>query len=235
MSVETHTPPTNVSIEPSWRVALDGEFDKSYMKALKAFLVSEREKRKVIYPRASLFFEAFNQTPFSEVKVVILGQDPYHGPGQAHGLSFSVAEGVRPPPSLQNIFKELSTDLNIKIPKSGCLTKWAKQGVLLLNATLSVEANRAGSHQKKGWEEFTDQVIAKLSSQRQGIAFVLWGSYAHRKGEHIDTKKHFVLKSVHPSPLAAHRGFFGSRPFSQINNYLLSQGSTPIDWSLTDD
>lgn len=221
-----------IQLEPSWKIHLIEEFKKPYMHDLRAFLKKEREAKKRIFPKGSEFFAAFTHTPFEKVKVVILGQDPYHGPGQAHGLCFSVPPGVDVPPSLQNIFKELKTDLGIEPPKHGCLTKWADQGVLLLNATLSVEAGRAGSHQKKGWEAFTDAVIDRLNRERSGLVFVLWGSYAQKKGELIDTKKHFVLKGPHPSPLSAHRGFFGCRHFSKINEYLKSQGQSPIDWRL---
>jgi uracil-DNA glycosylase len=202
------------------------------MVGLKEFLKNEKEKKKTIYPRGKEFFAALNHTPFENVKVVILGQDPYHGPEQAHGLCFSVRPGVQVPPSLQNIYKELKTDLGIEPPNHGCLTHWADQGVLLLNATLSVEAGKAGSHQKRGWEAFTDKIIDTLNRERESIVFVLWGSYAQKKGEFIDTKKHLVIRCVHPSPLSAHRGFFGSKPFSKINKYLSLKGKKPIDWSL---
>jgi uracil-DNA glycosylase len=224
--------PEKIQLEPSWKAHLLPEFSKPYMADLKAFLRQEAQAKRAIYPRRSEFFAALNHTPFDKVKVVILGQDPYHGPGQAHGLSFSVRPGVDVPPSLLNIFKELEADLGVARPKHGFLESWADQGVLLLNATLSVRANQAGSHQKKGWEQFTDAVIRHLNDEREGIVFVLWGSYAQKKGEFIDTKKHLVLKAPHPSPLSAHRGFFGSRPFSKINEFLKSRGVKPIDWSL---
>ncbi len=221
-----------IQMEPSWKAHLLPEFSKPYMYELKTFLQEEAKKKKVIYPRGSEFFAALNHTPFEKVKVVILGQDPYHGVGQAHGLCFSVRPGVDIPPSLVNIFKELKDDLGIPRPSHGHLTHWADQGVLLLNATLSVEANRAGSHQNKGWEQFTDAIIRHLNEEREGIVFVLWGSYAQKKGAFIDAKKHFVLKGPHPSPLSAHRGFFGCKHFSKINEYLKSRGEAPIDWSL---
>jgi uracil-DNA glycosylase len=202
------------------------------MNNLRAFLKKEKDARKVIYPRGSEFFAALNQTPFDKVKVVILGQDPYHGVNQAHGLCFSVRPGVAPPPSLVNIYKELKSDLGIEPPDHGDLTHWADQGVLLLNATLSVEAGKAGSHQGKGWEEFTDAVINVLNRERAGLVFVLWGSYAQKKGAFIDGEKHLVLKGPHPSPLSAHRGFFGCKHFSKINEYLRSHGERPIDWRL---
>jgi len=202
------------------------------MQDLRSFLQVEKQAGKVIFPPAPLMFNAFNSTPFSQVKVVILGQDPYHGPGQAHGLSFSVPEAVPPPPSLQNIFKEIERDLGIARPAHGCLTSWAQQGVLLLNATLSVEQSRAGSHQNRGWETFTDAAIAALNHNRQHLVFLLWGSYAQKKGRLIDSNKHLVLRSPHPSPLSAHRGFIGNSHFSQANAYLQQQGLNPIDWSL---
>jgi uracil-DNA glycosylase len=227
------TPSTDrIQIEPSWKQHLLPEFAKPYMSELRGFLQQERTAKKKIFPRSSEFFAALNACPFDKVKVVILGQDPYHGPGQAHGLCFSVRPGVDVPPSLVNIFKELKSDLGIERPSHGFLQSWAKQGVLLLNATLSVEAHRAGSHQNKGWEQFTDAVIDHLNRERSGLAFVLWGSYAQKKGAFIDGAKHLVLKGPHPSPLSAHRGFFGSKPFSKINAYLESQGKAPIDWSL---
>lgn len=223
---------SRLQLETSWKNHLEPEFAKEYMQKLKGFLQTEREKKKIIYPKGSEYFSALNHTPFEKVKVVILGQDPYHGPNQAHGLSFSVKPGVDIPPSLQNIYKELSADLGVAPPQHGFLEKWADQGVLLLNATLTVEAGRAGSHQNKGWEQFTDAVIETLNREREGLVFVLWGSYAQKKGAFIDTKKHLVIKSPHPSPLSAHRGFLGSRPFSKINDYLVSKGQKPIDWSL---
>jgi len=223
---------SKIQLEPSWKDRLLPEFEKPYMEQLKTFLRKEAAAKKTIFPRGSEFFAAFNHTPFEKVKVVILGQDPYHGPGQAHGLCFSVRPGVDVPPSLKNIYKEMKTDLGIDQPRHGFLESWADQGVLLLNATLSVEAGRAGSHQNKGWEQFTDAVIEKLNREREGLVFVLWGSYAQKKGEFIDTKKHLVLKGPHPSPLSAHRGFFGCRHFSKINEYLKSRGQKPIDWQL---
>ncbi len=219
-------------LDPSWLTVIGDELEKPYMQALRHFLKEEKAAGKVIFPPSSLIFNAFNHTPFDQVRVVIIGQDPYHGPGQAHGLSFSVPKGVALPPSLMNIFKEISTDLNIKMSKTGDLTPWADQGVLLLNATLTVEQAKAGAHQGKGWEAFTDAAIAALNTHREGLVFVLWGSYAQKKGAFIDEKKHFVLKSVHPSPLSAHRGFFGNRQFSQINQYLMQQGQAPINWQI---
>lgn len=221
-----------IKLEPSWKNRLDGEFNKSYMQELRQFLRQEQAARKVIYPRGSEFFAALNHTPFERVKVVILGQDPYHGANQAHGLCFSVKPGVEIPPSLVNIYKELKNDLGIEPARHGYLQSWADQGVLLLNATLSVEAGRAGSHQKKGWEPFTDAIIHRLNEEREGLVFVLWGAYAQKKGAFIDTEKHLVLKGPHPSPLSAHRGFFGCKHFSKINDYLRSRGQTPIEWRL---
>lgn len=202
------------------------------MKDLKKFLKSEKTKKKTIFPSGPAVFNALNTTDFDDVKVVILGQDPYHGPGQAHGLCFSVPKGIVKPPSLVNIFKELKEDLNISIPEHGELSSWAKQGVLLLNATLTVEANKAGSHQNKGWELFTDKIIQELSDKKENLVFMLWGSYAQKKGQFIDRKKHLVLESVHPSPLSAYRGFLGCRHFSKANNYLKLKDLKPIDWTL---
>lgn len=219
----------DVRIHPSWKAQLQQEFEQAYFARLVSFVKDAYATQKV-YPPAKLIFNAFDLCPFEEVKVVILGQDPYHEPGQAHGLSFSVPEGVAFPPSLQNIFKEIECDLGEAPLRHGNLERWAKQGVLLLNATLSVEAHKAGSHQNKGWETFTDAVIARLSSQREHLVFLLWGSYAQRKGAVIDASKHLVLKSVHPSPLSAYRGFFGNHHFSQANEYLSQHGLTPIDW-----
>ncbi len=209
-----------IQLEPSWKQRLLPEFEKPYMEELKSFLREQAQAKKKIYPRGSEFFAAMNHTPFDKVKVVILGQDPYHGPDQAHGLCFSVKPGVDVPPSLKNIYKEMKTDLGIEQPNHGHLQEWADQGVLLLNATLSVEAGRAGSHQNKGWEQFTDAVIDHLNREREGLVFVLWGSYAQKKGQFIDESKHLVLKGPHPSPLSAHRGFFGCKHFSKINEYL---------------
>ncbi|MDP2507258.1 uracil-DNA glycosylase [Oceanobacter sp. 3_MG-2023] len=220
------------ALDSSWQQVLGDELNQPYMRQLREFLAMEKAAGKVIFPQGPLIFNAFNHTPFEQVRVVIIGQDPYHGPGQAHGLSFSVQSGTRIPPSLANIFKEMEADLGIRMSGSGDLTPWADQGVLLLNATLTVEQARAGSHQKKGWERFTDTVIQRLNEQRDGLVFVLWGSYAQKKGAMIDQNKHLVLKSVHPSPLSAHRGFFGQKPFSRINQYLVSRGQPPIQWQL---
>jgi uracil-DNA glycosylase len=219
-------------LHASWQAVIGDEFEKPYMQVLRDFLKQEKIAGKVIYPPSPLIFNAFNHTPFEQVRVVIIGQDPYHGPNQAHGLSFSVPQGVDLPPSLQNIYKEIAADLNIKMSRNGDLTPWADQGVLLLNATLTVEQANAGSHQNKGWEQFTDAAIAALNARREGLVFVLWGSYAQKKGAIIDEKKHLVMKSVHPSPLSAHRGFFGNHQFSTINQYLVKNGQSPIDWQL---
>ncbi len=221
-----------IKLEPSWKQHLLPQFEQEYMKNLRRFLLQQKQAGKVIFPKGDEYFNAFNLTPFDQVKVVIIGQDPYHGPGQAHGLCFSVRAGVTLPPSLQNIFKEIHSDLGLPIPKTGCLTHWAEQGVLLLNAVLTVEQSRAAAHQGKGWEQFTDAAIRQLSEQREGIVFMLWGSYAQKKGQIIDTSKHCVLKAPHPSPLSAHRGFFGCKHFSKANAYLKSIGKTPIDWSV---
>lgn len=218
-----------VKIEETWKTALKEEFDKPYFEILTGFVRREYQSQ-VIYPPAKLIFNAFNLCPFDKTKVVIIGQDPYHGPGQAHGLCFSVNDGIPYPPSLINIFKEIEDDLHRPTPTSGNLERWAKQGVLLLNAILTVRAGQAASHQNKGWEEFTDSVIKELSDKRSGLVFMLWGSYAQKKGMVIDTKKHLVLKAVHPSPLSAYRGFFGCKHFSQANAYLQSHGETPIEW-----
>jgi uracil-DNA glycosylase len=219
-------------LHPSWQAMIGQEFDKPYMQGLRAFLKQEKVAGKTIFPPGPLIFNAFNHTPFEQVRVVIIGQDPYHGPNQAHGLSFSVPAGIALPPSLMNIYKEIESDLNIKMSGSGDLTPWAEQGVLLLNATLTVEQAKAGSHQKRGWEIFTDAAIAALNAHRQNLVFVLWGSYAQKKGEAIDASKHLVLKSVHPSPLSAHRGFFGNHQFSTINQYLIEHRQTPINWRI---
>jgi len=223
-----------IELEPSWLKVLAEEFEKGYMIKLKKFLKEEKEAGKTIYPKGSNIFNAFNKTPFDKVKVVIIGQDPYHGPNQAHGLSFSVQKGVRVPPSLQNIYKELSTDIpGFKIPQTGDLSGWAEQGVLLLNATLTVSAGLAGSHQKKGWEIFTDTVIKTISDKKEGVVFILWGSYAQSKAALIDGNKHLIIKSTHPSPLAvSHGGFFGSKPFSKTNEYLKKNGEKSIDWRI---
>ncbi|MCV6614240.1 MAG: uracil-DNA glycosylase [Cellvibrionaceae bacterium] len=219
-----------LQLEASWKALLEGEFEQPYMQQLRQFLQAEKQAGKTIYPPGPLMFNALNTTPFDQVKVVILGQDPYHGPGQAHGLSFSVPEGIKTPPSLQNIYKEINRDLGLPIPNHGCLQHWAEQGVLLLNATLSVQQAQAGSHQKKGWEQFTDKIVALLNERREGLVFMLWGSYAQKKGRIIDPAKHCVLKSVHPSPLSAHRGFIGCGHFSAANNYLQQRGLSPIEW-----
>lgn len=221
-----------VKLEPSWLNVLGGEFDQPYMQQLREFLVLQKGAGRVIYPPSSQWFSAFNSTPFDQVRVVILGQDPYHGPNQAHGLCFSVMPGVKVPPSLMNIYKELQDDLAVQPPSHGCLTSWAEQGVLLLNATLTVEQANAGAHQGKGWERFTDQAIRALNDQRDGIVFLLWGSYAQKKGAFIDQSRHLVLKSVHPSPLSAYRGFLGCKHFSTANNYLQQRGQLAIDWQL---
>lgn len=218
-----------VKIEQSWKIALSDEFEKPYFATLTNFVKSEYKTSRV-YPPGNLIFNAFDQCPFDKLKVVILGQDPYHGPGQAHGLCFSVNDGIAFPPSLRNIFKELNDDLGIAIPKSGNLSEWAKQGVLLLNATLTVRANQAASHQKKGWEEFTDAVIQKINSEKEHVVFLLWGNYAIGKSKFIDANKHLVLTSVHPSPLSASRGFFGNKHFSRTNTFLKEKGIAPIQW-----
>lgn len=221
----------NINIEESWKQILADEFDSEYFANLKAFLLEEKKKYQ-IYPAGNKIFSAFDLTPFDKVKVVILGQDPYHGAGQAHGLCFSVQDGIKQPPSLINIFKEIESDTGIKMSDSGNLENWAKQGVLLLNATLTVRANQAGSHQNNGWEIFTDAVIRKISEKKQDIVFILWGSYAQAKTKIIDNSKHFILKAVHPSPLSVYRGFFGSKHFSKTNEFLISKGKTPIDWKI---
>ncbi|QFY61009.1 uracil-DNA glycosylase [Rhizobium grahamii] len=221
-----------IALEESWKAALATEFDSSYMLQLKAFLLTQREDGKRIFPKGSEYFRALDLTPLADVKVVILGQDPYHGFGQAHGLCFSVRPGVRIPPSLVNIYKELQTDLGIAPAKHGFLEHWARQGVLLLNSVLTVEESRAASHQGQGWEKFTDAVIRKVNDDCDSVVFMLWGSYAQRKAAFVDTSRHLVLKSVHPSPLSAHNGFFGSRHFSKANAFLEAHGRTPIDWTL---
>lgn len=219
-----------VRLEPSWKEKLEGEFGKPYFEKLTAFVKEEYEKGAV-YPHPKNIFRAFDLTPFDAVKVVILGQDPYHGPGQAIGLSFAVEDGTTLPPSLRNIYKELESDLGKPVARQGDLSRWAKQGVLLLNATLTVRARAAGSHQGKGWEEFTDAVIKVLSEERTHLVFMLWGNYARTKGAHIDRSKHLVIESAHPSPFSANSGFFGSKPFSKANAYLEAHGDTPIDWN----
>lgn len=220
-----------VQLHESWLQHLSAEFDADYMLQLRAFLMAEKAARKVVYPPGDLIFNALNTTHFDQVKVVILGQDPYHGPGQAHGLSFSVPEGVKPPPSLQNIYKEIVSDLGAsERPASGNLKSWAEQGVLLLNSVLTVEAQKAASHQGRGWEIFTDKVIEVLAAERENIVFMLWGSYAQKKGQIIDPARHHILKAPHPSPLSAHRGFLGCQHFSACNEYLAANGQSPIDW-----
>lgn len=221
-----------VDLHQSWLNVLSGEFEQAYMDDLRQFLLKEKQLGKEIFPPSSLIFNAFNTTSFDKVKVVILGQDPYHGPGQAHGLSFSVPRGIRLPPSLLNIFKELKQSLDIPIPNHGCLESWAEQGVLLLNACLTVEQGQANAHQGQGWERFTDAVIATLSEYRENLVFMLWGSYAQKKGRIIDASKHLILSSAHPSPLSAYRGFIGNGHFLQTNQYLESLSCDPIDWNL---
>ncbi len=218
-----------VRLESSWKKLLKEEFAKSYFKTLSEYLHGEY-KSNTVYPPAKYIFNALDSLPVDKVKVVILGQDPYHGPGQAHGLSFSVPDGLALPPSLQNIYKELQTDLGIARAGSGNLDRWVKEGVLLLNATLTVRAHQAASHQNKGWEQFTDAVIHQLADTKENLVFILWGNYAQRKGSFIDTNKHLVIKSAHPSPLSAYNGFFGSKPFSQTNEYLVANQMSPINW-----
>ena len=220
-----------VQIAKGWKEMLSEEFQKDYFKRITEQLKIEIQSRVKIYPPGPMIFNAFNTTDFNEVKVVIIGQDPYHGPGQAHGLSFSVQPGVKPPPSLVNIYKEIETDLGIKMPRNfGDLTAWAKQGVLMLNATLTVRANEPNSHAGLGWNQFTDAVIQKLNQEKEHLVFLLWGNFAKEKGAHIDQKKHLVLKAAHPSPFAADKGFFGCKHFSKTNQYLIEQGRDPIDW-----
>jgi uracil-DNA glycosylase len=227
---------TQVKIEPrlseSWKTQLEEEFRSPYFIRLKEFLLREKSAGKVIYPPGRSIFRAFENTPFEEVKVVILGQDPYHGQGQANGLCFSVSEGIPLPPSLKNIFKELQSDLGIPFPKNGNLDKWASQGVLLLNATLTVRAGEAGSHQNQGWEQFTDTIIRLLSEKKEGLVFLLWGRFAQAKEGLIDSNKHYLLKAAHPSPFSAHSGFLGCRHFSKANQLLISSGKEPVDWRL---
>ncbi len=223
----------DIQMEQSWKQVLKQEFNKPYFQQIVTFLKTEKVQKKTIYPPGQLIFNAFDQTPFEHVKVVILGQDPYHGPGQAHGLCFSVQDGVPPPPSLINIYKEIEADLGVGMSaRHGNLTKWAKQGVLLLNAFLTVRANEPASHSKIGWEEFTNSVIKKISDEKQGVVFILWGKFAQQKQVLIDETKHFVLKAAHPSPFSADKGFFGCRHFSKTNELLIQQGLEPIDWKL---
>jgi len=220
-----------VEIDESWKNLMQGEFDTEYFASLKDFLIEER-KYHTIFPKESKIFEAFNRTPVSTVKVIILGQDPYHGEGQAHGLCFSVQRDTKLPPSLRNIYKELYSDMGITPPIHGDLSKWADNGVLLINSILTVRANQASSHKKKGWENFTDAVIKNISNKQNNCVFILWGNYAQQKKKLIDETKHLIIESVHPSPLSAYGGFFGSQPFSKTNNWLISKGIKPIDWSL---
>lgn len=222
---------TDIKLSSSWLAVIKDEFDRPYMKALREFLQFEKEQGKIIFPKNNEIFAALDTTAFDDVKVVILGQDPYHGESQAHGLSFSVRSGIRLPPSLLNIYKEIESEFDVKMPRDkGDLTSWARQGVLLLNATLTVEMAKAGSHQKRGWEEFTDRVIRELNDRHQNIVFLLWGSYAQKKGSFIDREKHLVLESVHPSPLSAHRGFFGCGHFKKANDYLAAHNRTVTEW-----
>ena len=222
-----------IKLNETWLARIGGEFEKPYMQSLKSFLKDEKAKGKIIYPKGDDIFNAMNTTPFNNVRVVILGQDPYHGEGQAHGLSFSVPNGVKPPPSLMNIYKEIANEYGAPIPKSGNLTHWAEQGVLLLNATLTVENALAGSHQNKGWEEFTDSIIRIINNEHEHVVFMLWGSYAQKKGAFIDRKKHLVLEAPHPSPLSAHRGFLGCGHFKRANEYLEKNGLPAINWVTT--
>ena len=219
-----------IKLEKDWLALLQPEFDSPYMKTLKSFLAAEKDAGKIIYPANANIFNALNTTRLKDIKIVIIGQDPYHGDGQAHGLSFSVPKGVRLPPSLQNIYKEIEAEYGYKMPRTGDLTGWAEQGVLLLNATLTVEHSLAGSHQKKGWEQFTDAVIKAVNEQCKNVVFLLWGAYAQKKGAIIDRSKHLVLESVHPSPLSAHRGFLGNGHFKSANGYLEKNGKTAVDW-----
>ena len=222
------------TLESSWLTLLKDEFEQDYMQTLRSFLQQQLQQGKNIYPASQHYFSALNLTPFEQVKVVILGQDPYHGIGQAHGFCFSVPPQIKIPPSLVNIYKELETDLNIDRATHGCLVNWATQGVLLLNSVLTVEEGRAASHQAKGWEQFTDKIIALINDQAEQVVFILWGNYAQQKGRFIHRSKHLVLTAPHPSPLSAYRGFFGTQPFSQTNRYLIEHGKTPIEWMLSD-
>ena len=222
----------DIQLHESWKAPLQPEFQADYMVRLRAFLLAEKAAGKQIFPKGSEWFRALDLTPLDKVRVVILGQDPYHGPGQAHGLCFSVQPGVRPPPSLVNIYKELQSDLGIPRANHGFLEHWAQQGVLLLNSVLTVEMAKAASHQKKGWEQFTDAVIRLVNTKDEPVVFLLWGAYAQKKAAFVETDKHLVLKAAHPSPLSAHNGFLGCRHFSQCNAYLESKGLSPIDWAL---
>lgn len=227
------TEKNEVQLEESWKQRLLPEFEKPYMQGLKTFLLEEKAKGKVIFPKGANIFAALNHTPFDKVEVVILGQDPYHGEGQAHGLCFSVQKGVPVPPSLKNIYKELHDDIGFAPPRHGCLIEWADRGVLLLNSVLTVEKNKPGSHQGKGWEVFTDRIIQLLNERSEHLVFMLWGSYAKQKGAIIDRSKHLVLETAHPSPFSAHNGFLGCRHFSKANEYLSIHGLSPINWTLT--
>ena len=220
-----------IRLDPSWKSRLAGEFDETYMQDLRKFLLQQKRSGVEIYPPGAQIFNALNSIPFDQVKVVILGQDPYHGPGQAHGLCFSVQDGVTVPPSLANIYKEMAQDLGCQPPGGGNLQHWAEQGVLLLNAVLTVERGQAGAHQGKGWERFTDRIVSELNDAGDGLVFLLWGSYAMKKGAHIDRERHLVLSAPHPSPLSAHRGFFGCRHFSKANAWLQQHGQEPIRWA----
>ena len=219
----------------SWKAALQGEFDSPYMATLRTFLNAEKAAGKRIFPHSSNWFRALELTPLNDVRVVILGQDPYHGPGQAHGLCFSVQPGVRTPPSLQNIYKEMETDLGVARASHGFLEHWAKQGVLLLNSVLTVEAGQAASHQKRGWEQFTDAIVQTINERPEPVVFLLWGAYAQKKAAFVDESRHLVLRAAHPSPFAAHNGFFGCKHFSKANDYLIEKGASQIDWALPDD
>ncbi len=233
MMTETTVDPDKINLEPNWKKRLLPEFSKAYLLELREFLRKEKANGRIVYPASADIFAAFRETPFEKVRVVILGQDPYHGPGQAHGLSFSVPTGVPAPPSLVNIFKELQTDVDGFVkPKHGNLLSWARQGVLLLNSVLTVEAGKAGSHQNRGWEIFTDRVIELLSTEREHLVFILWGSYAQKKGAKIDRNKHLVIESVHPSPLSSYRGFFGSKPFSQAAQYLKASDGYDLNFKI---
>ncbi len=225
---------TNIPLHSSWKILLKDEFKKEYFKNLESFLTQEEQNQEVIYPPKENIFEALNQTPLNKVRVVLIGQDPYHGEGQAHGLSFSVLEEVKIPPSLRNIYKEIADDLKLEIPLHGNLTSWAREGVLLLNDVLTVRKSEAASHQKKGWEIFTNKIIELVDSECENVVFILWGSGAQKKAKKVDTTKHFIIKSVHPSPLSSYRGFFGSKPFSQCNHYLRTNGLEEINWNIND-
>ena len=222
----------NIQIDDNWLEHIASEFEEDYMHELRAFLQQRKASGAIVFPPGNKIFNALNSTAFSQVKVVIIGQDPYHGPGQAHGLSFSVPQGIAIPPSLRNIYKELQSDCDFVAPAHGCLTPWAEQGVLLLNAVLTVEQGQAAAHQNKGWEQFTDSIIQALNSEREGLVFMLWGAYAQRKAAMVDGSRHCVLKAPHPSPLSAHRGFLGCQHFSKANQWLQQQGQEPVDWAL---